>query len=350
MRRKIEFITLPDQCLTRTHTCSCIVSVSLLLTLILSLSLLPYPFSPIPFPPCLPLHTVRYTNIKTNLQSTGLIPLHSVHKYTYLEKNNAIKPADKSQVVLLTRGINQLGGFDLKEIICQNKENHGPLYPYSEHPTVLKEWPKTRGGLCQLSSTGTLTIKLNWKRGFRQASKPLASSHIAAPSMCQQQTFFRGWVGGTLQLPGLCAQRNGHFPPRRSWPLIPPYVSPYSLCLGGNILGARKKTEKDGNSNNNQHFQNAYNMLGTVLSTLYIAYLTQAYKEGAIVLPMGGMRRPKLRKVKEGLPLSPWLVSGLDPNWSNSASGPIPSPLHYMTLYSLAILSNNLDNSQGTQL
>lgn len=91
-------------------------------------------------------------------------------------------------------------------------------------------------------------------------------------------------------------------------------------------------------------------MLGTVLGNLYIAYLTQAYKEGAIVLPMGGMRRPKLRKVKEGLPLSPWLVSGLDPNWSNSASGPIPFPLHYMTLYSLAILSNNLDNSQGTQL
>lgn len=57
--------------------------------------------------------------------------------------------------------------------------------------------------------------------------------------------------------------------------------------------------------------------------------LIQPCKEGTTVLPTGEMRRPKLRKVK-GLPISPWLVSGFDPN---SASGPIPSPLHHTRHY-----------------
>lgn len=82
--------------------------------------------------------------------------------------------------------------------------------------------------------------------------------------------------------------------------------------------------------------------------------LIQPCKEGTTVLPTGEMRRPKLRKVK-GLPLSPWLVSGFDPN---SASGPIPSPLHHTTLplvgvgseHSFAALPNNLDNFQGAKL
>lgn len=47
-------------------------------------------------------------------------------------------------------------------------------------------------------------------------------------------------------------------------------------------------------------------MLGTVLSTLQIAYLTQVYKEGAIVLPMGGMRRPKLKLRRDSPSVHGW--------------------------------------------
>lgn len=56
--------------------------------------------------------------------------------------------------------------------------------PPQSHPTAVKEWFKTRGGLCQLLVTGALTIRLNWKRGCRQASEALATSQAAAPSMC----------------------------------------------------------------------------------------------------------------------------------------------------------------------
>lgn len=58
-------------------------------THIYSFSLL---FSPCPFflYPCPSLsfspYTVRQSNLKTNLQVVGLIPLHSVHKYTYLQR------------------------------------------------------------------------------------------------------------------------------------------------------------------------------------------------------------------------------------------------------------------------